>query len=361
MRTGNPIWVDQIDVLDGSCTAHQWSLESEAWSLVELSTSNVNDCLCNIDVRCELALPIRGAEGLIGVAWIKYLSDRNAPSSAEMLQHVAFASTVGLVLSILQRVDKEREVFEMKAGSMCADLFGNNSLDSTHFDVHVISKPRESRLGGDFFSFYEVDRSSERLAIVIGDGEGHGYEGTLHMLPLFTACNVWKTQRTTSTQFILQSVMDAGDEMKARGTVMMLLVDIGDGKSLPVISGTSAGHPSAIILSETGVNKDFPTTRVTSRPMIGLGLDMRAPLGEAWETLNRGDVIVAFTDGVHDAGNNNGTSLFGRIGILKAAINAGRTAKSIAESVVKAAEEHGVTDDITVLVVRIKHPEGHLG
>jgi serine phosphatase RsbU (regulator of sigma subunit) len=110
----------------------------------------------------------------------------------------------------------------------------------------------------------------------------------------------------------------------------------------------TGGHPLPLCRRADG------SIETLGRPGSFLGMEETASVSESTATLNPGDMVVLYTDGVTEA--HEGDSFFGETGIAEVlAASAGLAAQGVADAVVAAALafQHGpARDDIAVVVVR---------
>ncbi len=185
-------------------------------------------------------------------------------------------------------------------------LYPSRAPELEHFDLAGTAYPADAT-GGDYFDY--IPMQDDYLGIAIGDVSGHGIATALQMV---------------QTRAYLRSLSATSSDVEGilRRLNSALLTDMGDGHYLTLILArldprtgaivlSNAGHPPGYVLDHSGAVKQVLT---------GTGL----PLGffPDWErdpgidvSLEPGDLMVLFTDGITEAENQSG-DLFGTERIL---------------------------------------------
>jgi sigma-B regulation protein RsbU (phosphoserine phosphatase) len=206
-----------------------------------------------------------------------------------------------------------------------------------------------TEVGGDF---YDVFRTGlETWGIVLGDVCGKGASAAVvTALARYTVRA--EALHVSSPAAVLTGLHQALLTYYPQTfiTVLYLLLEqVNEGTRLTMATG---GHPLPLCRRADG------SIETLGRPGSFLGMEETASVSEATATLNPGDMVVLYTDGVTEA--HEGDAFFGETGIAKVlAASAGLTAQAVADAVVAAALafQHGpARDDIAVVVVRKPAP-----
>ncbi|MDT7541390.1 MAG: hypothetical protein QOE33_1294 [Acidobacteriota bacterium] len=349
-RHGKPIWISNVAGTDGFDYKY-WSRDEEEWRSAptgEPPVSAVNQRLIDLGVRCELGMPIEVQDRCVGVAWLKYADERTPePSLSNMRLAEGFAAQAGLIIDLLQRQEaakrKGRALTEYMERILKVGPVKGNGLDG-----YVIRRPCGD-VGGDFHVWEVID--GKRTSFLVGDAEGHDIMGALQMIPMLTTFNGF-SKESASTKHILWRLLPVCDRWELHGTAICFIVDR-SGKQ-PLLFATSAGHPSLIIFKSDGTNFDFPNSDgVANRGILGFALD--TPMGEEMCQLSPGDLIIAYTDGVSEAGSH--ASPVGRRGIVDAVqAHPDGTPETIAKAIeqkIMAQSGGPLQDDATIMVLRV--------
>jgi putative methionine-R-sulfoxide reductase with GAF domain len=363
-----PVWIHSIHS-PANFSTEVWNPERSRWEVDEErpGPGEIHQSLDTLDVKCEFGVPITVRQDPIGIAWLKYHKERkHPPSHADVSRALALSANVGLVMDFLERYEEssrgKEQAIEDNILGFQKGLFGKDALETEELSLYVKSKPHGARIGGDFFHLSFLDEDERRLAVIIGDGEGHAIPGALQMLPLFTAFSILYRQ-TTSTHYVLEKMNGVANDLDVKGTALYFIIDLGKGDGKTIVSATSAGHPPLIFVETEGAqNRDFPPAGndvLMSAPETRhsmLGAPTPPPLGEALTLCRPLEVIIGYTDGILEAGRSKGVdAMFKRRGIIQAATPVlSGSSKTIAETIFERASECGLDDDATVIVIKLK-------
>jgi len=202
-------------------------------------------------------------------------------------------------------------------------------------DVHAISIPARAFTG----DFYFVRHADDRFLFALGDVAGKGLNAAVVMAMIQE-----ELERT--------SCDDPSADMMRLHTFLKPLIPLnrfatavaGYVSDQGVVRLANAGHCPPIIVRADGSTEEISSTG----PVLGV---LSSSQWRTFETtLNRGESLVLYSDGVIETTSKNGEE-FGT-GRLTAALN-GNDSKAIAASVLQAVRHHGKTeDDLTLLVIR---------
>ena len=203
-------------------------------------------------------------------------------------------------------------------------------------------------VGGDFYDAFVVDGSGTR-GLVIGDVCGKGpAAAALTALVRHTLRTALLVQSTPVSVLGLVNAAirhNAGDEPC---TVLLGLLDSQPGGC--GVCFATGGHPLPIVVPASGA------VRAVGEPGMLLGVSDEPALSSFDVSLQRGDLLVLYTDGAIEV-RGHGEELFGLddlIGVLGSCRNA--AAQEVADRVAEAAlgaADGPARDDIAVLTMRV--------
>ena len=205
-----------------------------------------------------------------------------------------------------------------------------------------------SDIGGDFYDVFQT--SDERWALVLGDVSGKGTDAAvLTGLARHTLrAAAMRASDPTDVLAALNHAIVAPEYGERFVTLAYAQMAIADGRAELVAS--SAGHPTPLIVRGDG--------RIEGLTKVGGILGLFEDVDILFEdvSLEAGDLLVLYTDGVLEARDRNG-EFFGetRLNELLASFP-GRSPDEVAErieSAVMAFQEDTPRDDIAILVVGI--------
>jgi sigma-B regulation protein RsbU (phosphoserine phosphatase) len=233
---------------------------------------------------------------------------------------------------------------DVQQGFMRAQRAASDSLDYS-------ARCRQVRaLGGDCYNFTAL--KSNRLALVVGDASGKGLAAALMI------ANVQSSLRTAA--------LFTGDDLAALFKVVnhqayasssedryaTLFYGVFDG-STRTLRYVNAGHNPPVVIRRDGSMHWLETGGAP----VGLFAD--SEYGEGIVKLETGDLLIAFTDGLIEATNQDGEE-WGVRGLLKASAcgaqcsqDAGELVNLIFNAMDDFSKGHQ-TDDATLAVVGVK-------
>ena len=224
--------------------------------------------------------------------------------------------------------------------------FGRND-----FDIYATTNAAKS-VGGDFYDFYLLDEN--HLAITIADVSGKGIPASLFMVISKTVLKNFATFATAPDDYA--AVISCANNQLCQGndemmfvTVFFGVLEIDTGKFIFV----NGGHNPPIIYHAESNSCEY----LSVKKNFVLGGMEDVPYKQQETTLQRGDLIFTYTDGVNEAMNidneeytserllkfMNSTNCKADLKELLAAV------KSDVAKHVGAAEQ---SDDITMLALR---------
>jgi len=210
-------------------------------------------------------------------------------------------------------------------------------------------------VGGDFYDFFLLD--AERLCFVIGDVADKGVPAALFMAMTLTAFEISATSTPGSPARVLSLVnrfLCENNESQMFVTMFAGILDARTGK----IQYSDGGHEPPFIMRRGGA-----VEMLDKVGGLALGVIEDYSFRDGTITLNPGDTLVLYTDGVNEA--MNGERQLFRVTRLNEALREvcdGVPAEHVAGAVMRRVHEFTggapQSDDITILVARYPGPEG---
>lgn len=215
--------------------------------------------------------------------------------------------------------EKERAAAELElathiqAGSL-PSVF-NAFPDRNEFDLFASMDPAKE-VGGDFYDFFMID--DDHLALAIADVSGKGIPAALFMMASKILLDD-KAMLGGSTAEMLEFVNEricSSDNDSMFVTMWLGILEISTGK----LSCSNAGHEYPVIKRAGG---DYELFRDKHSPAIGTMSGI--PFKSYELTLEKGDALFVYTDGVPEATNSE-NELFGTDRMVEA-LNSAKDAK----------------------------------
>ncbi|MGH8989166.1 MAG: PP2C family protein-serine/threonine phosphatase [Acidimicrobiales bacterium] len=300
-------------------------------------------------LRSLHALPISGDGGVRGVlvlvhhrAW--------AFSERQLALVAALADHLGQVLEVSDAFREQTRVASALQETLLPP--GLPELDGVDLAVRYRPTGSGNLVGGDFYDAFADGRGG--WYVLLGDASGIGPEAAgLAGVARYTARAL--AESASGPRAILGhlnlALLRAAPEDRFCTAVLAHFRPPEGGGALEVVL-TSAGHPSPILQRAGG-----QIEAAMSSTGLVLGILPDAPIGEAALTLESGDALVCYTDGVIEAhapdGDEFGEERLGRV--LDDAH--GRSAAGIARRVERAVVDYRSPDDcddLAIVVVRCR-------
>jgi serine phosphatase RsbU (regulator of sigma subunit) len=213
----------------------------------------------------------------------------------------------------------------------------------------AVYKPADL-VGGDVYDVCAL--GGGRFRVLVADTTGHGIQASLRTMVLKTEYDRVKLAAPGPADALAQlnrSVTSAYPDLAMRCSACCFDVERGENGSA-TLRYASAAHPPLLHLSRRGVEE------VQARgTFVGVADD--APFREIALPLERGDILIAYTDGLFEQEDASGAA-FGLERVEKVLLATPRRAADAAQALEKAFSEfaagRAMDDDVLVLCVEVK-------
>jgi sigma-B regulation protein RsbU (phosphoserine phosphatase) len=327
-------------------------IDHQAISRLEVADVFEQEPLMPAGYSRGLCVPLDRRQKGLGTLWFYSLAEETTTQSIEQAISLAgrFSGTFDdLAVTQITEDNKElrrelRLLAQIQKVSECTEPPRDRSLEYSFF-----SKGK-SEVNGDLCEHTSLDE--HRTFFAIGDACGHGLPAAVITSTVrgCLRCLVHEETAEPSLSDLLRSIGNAITTTTPTYMFMTLLVGIVDTQK-NTLRYANAGHPAPLLLKADG------TTELLNGNGLLLGV-MKDSEYEAFQTtINAGDTLVAFSDGITEARNEQ-KELFQSTGVVRAiekAIGPGITTDELVTSVLATAKEHSsdeLPDDATLLVLR---------
>ncbi len=307
--------------------------------------------------RSELAAPLALSGRTIGVFNLERdVEDAFHEGHLELLMAFAAQAAVALERARMTRelLDRRRLEKELAiAREIQLSFLPRSAPQLPGFDIAGTSRSHDE-VGGDYFDFIQV--SDSRVGLAIADVSGKGIPAALLMAG-FRMSLLAEIRNDFAIRAVMRKVGTLLFESTERDRFVTAFYGVLDYRNRVLIF-SNAGHDPPLLVRANG------TAESLVEGGVALGVLADARYEERPIALHPGDVLVLYTDGVSEAPAPDG-QMFGR-GRLEDAIRglAARSGEEILQGIVAAVlewtGERGPTDDLTLMVVKVK-PEGAAG
>jgi sigma-B regulation protein RsbU (phosphoserine phosphatase) len=271
----------------------------------------------------------------------------------------SFNQMTGSIENLLQTAaEKKRLEEELRiARQIQMSLLPRGPIDVPGISVTALCVPARE-VGGDYYDFFNV--GDRRIGVLIADVSGKGTSAALYMAELkglmLSLSQIYQSPR----QLLLEVNRILSENLDTRSFITMTyaVIDLNEG----LLTFARAGHTPLIYLSgdadSTGAQVLAPSGLVVGLRIPGAAQKFADLLEEDSLSLNKGDVLVFYTDGITEAMNADsdlfGDSRLGRLvtehGHLDAADLRERILREI-EAFVGTADQH---DDMTMILIKVE-------
>jgi phosphoserine phosphatase RsbU/P len=318
-----------------------------------------------VETRALLCAPLRTRQGTIGVIQVLNPRRRASFTDDELAFLEALAGSIAVAIEnarmytqlkqqylALQEATRDREqLFALRRELDIARSIQQSILPRAfpqRRDLELFAEMLPAReVGGDFYDFFPVDDA--RLALVVADVSGKGVPAALFMA----------VSRTVLRSVALDGLAPA--ECLRRANALLCLENSAE-LFVSVFYGVLDTRTGELAYSNGGHNPPYVVPRSGGvTPLEGttgmvLGVADEVGYGERRMTLNAGDAVFLYTDGVTEAMDGDGTLFSDRR--LETVLTTHRqaTPEGLTRAVVDDVRRHSggepQSDDITALALR---------
>lgn len=302
-------------------------------------------------VRSVLAVPLQAKDKVIGLI---YLDSAHTvrPFTVGDLNLLTVMGNIAAVRLENQRLTEveERERLMARELAQAAEiqrgLLPKSVPDLPGLEVAAFSAACHS-VGGDLYDFYE--RGNGRLAMMVGDVSGKGMPAALLMSSLQARVQVLIEEEIDLAVLVNRLNRIIASNCPGNRFITFFICEANRGSGQ--VTFVNAGHNPPLLLRASG------EAETLSGGGLILGIFGRAAYTQHEVTMEDGDILVIFTDGVTEAQNISSEEEFGeeRLEETIRSTRAGTAADMIEEVKRRVAAFAGsvtATDDFTIVVAR---------
>lgn len=349
------IWLDQEEIIyQTSQNFTEWSQVQRNFSEMSGTNMKTTGLLNEFGARLDgLLLPITSQSGghLGGI----YFAQDHSTSVKVTDSLPALQTLAAQIASALQRIDTHQEMLNKErmrkelelAGRIQANFLPESQPEVSGYEIAASLIPA-LQTSGDFYDFIELDGG--RLGLVVADVTDKGTAAALFMALSRTLL------RTYAIDFPLDPVaaMQHANQRILSDTQSPLFVTIFFAVLDPqqhTLTYINGGHNPALLLRQSD-----GALEILSKTGIPLGIFEDARWESRQVSLQPGDVLTMFTDGIPEASGPE-SAAFGDERLqaaLKASFGlpAGQVQQGLLQAVSEFTQGAPQSDDITLLVVR---------
>lgn len=301
-------------------------------------------------VRSVLAVPLGVSDKVFGIIY----ADSPIAEGRFTEDHLKVLTTLASVAAIRventrlveARLERERLERELALASEIQQRFQPTAPPQVNgYELQGISFPCYE-IGGDYYDF--IEREDGRLVIALGDVSGKGTAAALLMSSLHAAVHAQSGSHDSLVATISAVNRYLAENIPANRFVTLFYAEL-DPES-GALSFLNAGHNPPLIVHAAG------TVEQLASGGLPLGIKPDADYREGRTQLQRGDVLVIYSDGVTEAMSPTGEE-FGPTRLYEVVSrNVNSSAAGIRDriesSLTKFAQGTSASDDITLVIVK---------
>lgn len=248
------------------------------------------------NIRSAVCAPLMIGDDVLGVLYLDFLAHRGAVThdDVHLIAQIARFAARKLETTRLReesiakaRLDEElRTAYTIQSRLLPAEL---PTIDGYAFAG--TNKPCRT-VSGDYYDV--VVRPDGRIYFIMADVSGKGITAALVMASVATAFNIFTRTDPTPADLVRELNMTLAPKTAPTKFVTMVVGVLDPAKG--TVEFTNAGHVAPLVISRRGVEQ------LKSTDMV-VGLFAQASYRNQSATLEAGDSLVLFTDGVTEAEN----------------------------------------------------------
>ena len=301
-------------------------------------------------VRSVLAVPLGVAEKVFGIIY----ADSPIAEGRFTEDHLKVLTTLASVAAIRvenaklteARFQQERLERELQLASEIQQRFQPAAPPQlAGYELQGISFPCYE-IGGDYYDF--IEREDGRLVIALGDVSGKGTAAALLMSSLHAAIHAQTGSHETIVETISAVNKYLAENIPPNRFVTLFYAELDPDSG--AVSFLNAGHNPPLIVHAAG------TVEQLASGGLPLGIKADADYREGRTTLQLGDVLVIYSDGVTEAASPNGEE-FGPTRLYEVVsrnvdASAAGIRDRIESALTKFSQGTQAADDITLVIVK---------
>jgi len=299
--------------------------------------------------KSEMVAPIISNNEVIGVFDLES-DDLDAYSNDDLEVLMLLASKVAIIIEKVmlheQLIEKQRLETQLEvARQVQLELLPPRDPELEGFDISAYNFPTEE-VSGDYYDWVRI--YDDQIGIVIADVSGKGVPAALLMAFLRASLRA-ATHIGYATHISMSKVNYLLWESIERNQFVTAFYGILDATNR-TLSYSNAGHSPALLMSADG------TARFEERGSVPLGMFRDSRYYEYFETLQSGQALVLYTDGVTEAMNSEGDE-YGRERLVDAVrqsrdLSAREMIDFIHRDLTAWTDGRGSHDDVTFFIIK---------
>jgi PAS domain S-box-containing protein len=323
-----------------------WSAHMDDDFMRQTTQSNRHfDLTRHLKFESYVSVPLLIEGDAIGALTVVTAGGGRTFGNEELVLAETLATQVASVIDRARKLDEQTRISHLLQASLLPDQLGQ--LPGVTVAARYAAGSHEAEVGGDFYD--AIAMSGDRLALVIGDVEGHDMTAATVMGELRSAIRAYLlvTQDPGEVLVLLDRYTSQHSTQRLATTCLAIL-----DTSSRTVELASAGHPFPLLTSQ---GKAATSLHTQPGPPLGVA-DGSYPVARF--ALPYQGTLAFFTDGLIDQGRADAQR---RFDALVSIIEGDRSQSSelLADSVVRTlGPTHRGSDDLAVLIVQWSRGSG---
>ncbi len=212
------------------------------------------------------------------------------------LNIIGNALTAALKSRKIETVAKQMRADLDKAREIQRSILPAHELRFHDYDLYGISLP-DRIVGGDFFDYLQTAEDKDRVGVVIGDAASKGLSAAAQALYVSGALRMGVEYQTKLNTFIGRINKLVNRTFTTEHFISMVYAELTDASN-GLVFYVNAGHSNPILLRARSEQAEF--LKATGQI---LGPFPNEKYNAEYTVMNRGDVLLFYTDGIVEATN----------------------------------------------------------
>ena len=218
------------------------------------------------------------------------------------------SSTLNIISSALssvlrsRKIEKKAQLLERdidQASAIQRSILPQHELQFQQYEIYGASVP-DRVVGGDFFDYLQMEGEDERLGVVIGDAASKGLSAAAQALYVSGALRMGFAYQTKISSLLSRLNQLLNKTFSEEHFVTLFYAEVTDDKNGLVIYANCGHNTPMLLRANTNVVDYLEATGQILGPFPN----------EKFKTdnilMNKGDVLLLYTDGISEATNEQG-------------------------------------------------------
>jgi serine phosphatase RsbU (regulator of sigma subunit) len=256
-------------------------------------------------VRQAMCIPLKARDKALGII---YLDNRLAGGTfgedeLELMKSFAVQASISIENAYLvsNLVEQERLKQEMELGRQIQlSLLPRKTPQVRGVAVGGLMQPAKE-IGGDYFDYISFAEDPNRLGIVVADVTGKGVDAGMVMGMTKSTIHTLTDQNLTTRDVVITLNKHLCKLLNRQKFITLVYAEYSAEEGTFTWSG--AGHEHVIVVRDKQEGEHEVEVILTGGVILGVFEQIEDDISQKSVTLNKGDKVILYTDGVTEARN----------------------------------------------------------